>query len=252
MSASALYEGWVVHRRLAPPRRFRYPVWMTLLDMDELPEALDRHPLWSARRPAPVRVRARDFLPGDGPLADRARSVAAEQLGVAAPGPVRLLASPRVLGIGFNPVSFAYVHEEDGSPAAVIAEVTNTPWGERHRYVAPWEPGAHVARAAFAKRMHVSPFMPMEQTYELEAGAPGERLGIAIASRQDGRLVFEARLELRRRELTRGLMTRMLVRYPSSGAATLTRIYARALRMWLGGVRHHPHPRQRTEPERDA
>ena len=242
MSASALYEGWVVHRRLAPPRRFRYPVWMALLDTDELPEAFDRHPLWSARRPAPVRWRERDFLPGDGTLADRARIVAAEHLGVAPPGPVRLLASPRVLGVGFNPVSFTYLHRVDGSPAAVIAEVTNTPWGERHRYVASWKSGTPAARATFAKRIHVSPFMPMEQTYELEAGAPAERLAIAIASRQDGRQVFEARLELRRRELSRRQMTRMLARYPLSGAATLARIYGHALRMWLGGVQHHPHP----------
>jgi DUF1365 family protein len=245
MSASALYEGWVFHRRLEPPRRFRYPLWMALLDLDELPEALDRHPLWSARRPAPVRVRGRDFLPGEGTLADRARTLAAERLGVTPSGPVRLLAIPRMLGVGFNPVSFTYVHHWDGSPAAVVAEVTNTPWGERHHYVAPWDPGARAARAAFTKRMHVSPFMPMEQTYELEAGAPDERLGIAIASRQDGRQVFDARLALRRRELNGRQMTRILFRYPLSGAATLARIYAHALRMWLAGVPHHPHPKRR-------
>jgi DUF1365 family protein len=147
-----------------------------------------------------------------------------------------------MLGVGFNPVSFTYVHHRDGSPAAVVAEVTNTPWSERHRYVAPWEPGARAARAVFTKRMHVSPFMPMEQAYELEADAPDERLGIAIASRQDGRRVFEARLELRRRELSRTEMTRILARHPFSGFATLARIYAQALRMWREGAPHHSHP----------
>jgi DUF1365 family protein len=242
MNASALYEGLVTHRRFAPEQRFSYPVWMTLLDLDELPEALDRHPLWSARRPAPVRVRSRDFLPGEGPLADRARRAVAPHLGFEPQGPVRLLASPRVFGVGFNPVTFTYMHEEDGSHAAVIAEVTNTPWGERHRYLAPWEPGARAARATFAKRMHVSPFMPMEQTYELVAGAPGERLTITIDSHQGGRQVFQACLVLRRLELTRGQMTRMLVRFRSSGAATPARIYARALRLWVGGVPRHPRP----------
>ncbi len=245
MSASALYEGWVSHRRFDPERRFRHRLWMALLDLDELPGVLDRHPLWSARRPAPVRVRGRDFLPGPGALADRARAAAAEQLGVAAPGPVRVLASPRVLGAGFNPVTFTYVHRDDGSPAAVIAEVTNTPWGERHRYVAPWQAGTGSARATFAKAMHVSPFMPIEQTYELEVGEPGERLGVTIVSRQDRRRAFEARLELRRRELARGEMTRMLLRFGSSGAATLARIYAQALRIWLRGVPRFPHPEPR-------
>jgi DUF1365 family protein len=97
--------------------------------------------------------------------------------------------------------------------------------------------------------MHVSPFMQMEQVYELEAGAPDERLRIAIASHQDGRQVFDARLALRRRELNGGQMTRILLRYPFSGAVTLARIYAHALRMWLGGVPHHPHPGRR-EPTR--
>ena len=54
--------------------------------------------------------------------------------------------------------------------------------------------------------------------------------------------MLEARLELERRELTRAQMTRMLCRYRSSGAATPARIYGRALKMWLGGMRHHPHP----------
>jgi DUF1365 family protein len=248
MSGSALYEGWVHHHRSTPPRRFRYPVWMVLLDVDELPEAFDRHPLWSARRPAPVRVRGRDFLPGRGALAERARMAAAEVLGGPPPGPVLVLASPRVFGIGFNPVSFTYLHRVDGSPAAVITEVTNTPWGERHRYVAPWEQDAPAAHAAFRKRMHVSPFMPMEQTYELEAGTPRDRLGISITSSQDGLQVLETNLELRRRELTRSQMTRMLVRYPPSGAATLARIYTHALRMWLEGIGHHPHPTRRSAP----
>jgi DUF1365 family protein len=242
MSASALYEGTVFHRRHAPARRFRYPVWMALLDLDELPAALDRHPLWSARRPAPVRLRARDHLPGDGPLADRARAVVAEHLAVAPAGPVRILATPRVLGTGFNPVTFTYVHHEDSSPAAVIAEVTNTPWGERHRYVAPWRASAPSAWARFEKRMHVSPFMPMNQTYELEAGRPGESLAIAIVVRQGGRPAFEARLQLHRRELNRAEMTRMLIRHAGGGAATLARIYGQALRMWREGIPRYPHP----------
>ena len=63
MSASAIYEGWVAHRRLAPvPHSFRYRIFMPLLDLDELPEVLDPIPLWSARRPAPAWFRRRDYL----------------------------------------------------------------------------------------------------------------------------------------------------------------------------------------------
>jgi DUF1365 family protein len=253
MTASAIYEGWVAHRRLAPiENRFRYRVWMPLLDLDELPEVLDRHPLWSARRPAPLRFRAGDFLGGDLslPLAARARELVGERLGRVPAGPVRLLASPRSFGIGFNPVSFLYLHDEDGALAAVIAEVTNTPWGERHRYVAGRAGDQSVARARFRKRLHVSPFMAMEQTYELEASSPGTALTVSIRSEQDEDPIFEATLALRRRELTRRAMTRALVRYPPSAPLTLTRIYANALRLRLRGLPSHSHPaRRRRRPE---
>ena len=42
MMLSALYTGWVMHRRLRPRHhRFKYRVFAMLLDLDELP-ALDR------------------------------------------------------------------------------------------------------------------------------------------------------------------------------------------------------------------
>ena len=117
MSASAVYQGWVAHRRIGPvPHSFRYRVFMPLLDLDELPELLDRIPLWSARRPAPARFRGEDYLGGGGqPLADRARDLALAHLGRRPSGPIRLLANPRYLGVGFNPVSFYFLHAGDGN-----------------------------------------------------------------------------------------------------------------------------------------
>ena len=72
---------------------------------------------------------------------------------------MRLLANPRYLGVGFNPVSFLFLHGADGALDSVIAEVTNTPWGERPHYVLD----AHGTQdgpitGSFEKRMHVSPF----------------------------------------------------------------------------------------------
>ena len=49
---------------------------------------------------------------------------------------VQMLTSPAILGYNFNPVSFYYVWNEAGDAVdTVIAEVTNTPWGEMHYYV---------------------------------------------------------------------------------------------------------------------
>ncbi len=252
MTASAIYEGTVAHRRRTPiDHRLSYRVFMTMLDLGELPELFDRHPLWSARRPAPVRFRASDYLVDDdgiGPrdaaeLADRARALVAERTGSAAPsGPVRLLTTPRTFGVGFNPVSFYYLHDDPEGPSeAVIAEVTNTPWGGRHCYAARRR-GDEPIEASFQKRLHVSPFNPMEQTYTLRAADPGDSLSVSIANDQDGERVHDAGLSLRRTEMTRTAMSRMLMRHPTASLATLARIYSHGLKLKLKGVPHYRNP----------
>jgi DUF1365 family protein len=248
---SAIYEGWISHRRGGPVEHaFRYRLFMPLLDLERLPARLDRHPLWSARRPAPVRFRRSDFLGGsDAPLADQARDLVAERTGSRPGGPVLLLANPRFLGVGFNPASFFFLYAgEHGPLEAVIVEVTNTPWGERTTYVlergAAAGPGG-VLRGRFQKRLHVSPFMPMEQGYELSVGEPGSDLRVEIRNLEGERIVFEASLELHRRELTPARSTRILLSYPPATAATLARIYWNALRLKLKGARYHRHPLRR-------
>jgi DUF1365 family protein len=244
MSASALYEGWVSHERREPVEHsFSYRVLMTLLDLGELPGALDRHPLWSARRPAPVRFRRSDHLGNPGTsLSEAARDLVDERVGVRPGGPVRLLTTPRFMGVGFNPVSFFYLYGADGSSVeAVIAEVTNTPWGERHSYVLDGR-GGDALEGTFTKRLHVSPFMPMEQIYRWRLTEPSDELGVSIASSQGGETVFRAGLTLQRRELSRGEMSRAMLAYPPAAASTLARIYWNALKLKLKGAPYHPRP----------
>ena len=81
---------------------------------------------------------------------------------------IRLLTMPRSLGVGFNPVSFYYGFDEDGELLGLVAEVTNTPWGERHAYALPRGGGS------VDKDLHVSPFMGMDHAYDVRASVPGE------------------------------------------------------------------------------
>ena len=242
MSGSAIYEGWVTHRRLTGvPHAFRYRVFLPLFDLDELPELLDPIALWSARRPAPARFRRRDYLNGENPsLADEARTLAQAHTGRRPAGPVRLLANPRYLGVGFNPVSFYFLHDQEENLDAVIAEVTNTPWGERVTYVLDGSERRGIAiTARFAKAMHVSPFQPIDQRYEIAVSPPGQALRIRITNLQEGRPVFRAAMALRRRDLTRAAMVGALFRRPPMTLATLARIYTNALRLRLRGAPYH-------------
>jgi DUF1365 family protein len=247
MTGSAIYEGWVHHRRThSVQHAFEYRIFMPLFDLEELPELLDPIPLWSARRPAPARFRAQDHLGGGPlPLAERARDLAFARIGRRPAGPVRLLANPRYLGVGFNPVSFLFLHGEDGLGVdCVIAEVTNTPWGDRTAYVLDGRSrGADgLIRSRFEKQMHVSPFQPMDQTYEISVGEPAEGLRVSIRNLEQEREVFTATMTLRRRELTRGRMMSLLLGHPPMTVATLARIYANAWRLKRKGAPYFERP----------
>jgi DUF1365 family protein len=252
---SALYEGTVRHRRLAGPvaDEFRQRLFMTYLDLDELPELFDARLLWSARGPAPAWFRRADHL-GDPQVAlsQCVRELVAERTGVRPAGPIGLLTNLRVMGHCFNPVSFYYCFARDGQRLqSAIAHVTNTPWGESHSYVMAVERVADhgstaLATATFEKRLHVSPLMGMQQRYELRLTEPGERLAVHISSTPlgpDG-TAFDATLALVRREMTRMQMARMLARYPLLPARILARIYAHALSLRLRGGVYHSHPRR--------
>jgi DUF1365 family protein len=252
MRASAVYEGTVRHRRFEPvEHEFSYRFFLMYLDLDELPGVLDPYPLWSARRRAPARFHREDFM-GDPaqPLDECARDAVEAATGARPEGPVRLLAGLRYLGHSFNPVSFYYCFDSAGQRVeAVVADVENIPWGERHAYVlARGEREGPVLTGELDKTLHVSPLMGMDQTYAFRAGEPGERLAVHIESRpgaERGGKSFDATLNLRRRELSRPLLLGLLARYPAMSLQVVAKIYAQSLRLKLKGARYFPHPEGR-------
>jgi hypothetical protein len=162
-------------------------------------------------------------------------------LGFRPPGPVRLLTQVRSLGYAFNPVSFYYCFGADGrSLEAVVAEITNTPWGERHAYVVPAGPAG--ASQAFAKRFHVSPFFGMEQLYRWTLDLPGERLSVEMRNEEGGREVFRAVLSLRRRSWGPRALWRAALLQPLMAWKVHAAIYWQAFLLWLKRTPFHPHP----------
>jgi DUF1365 family protein len=243
VSASCIYEGTIRHRRFDPRREFSHRLALAYLDLDELEGLLGGR--LTARRPGLVRFRRRDYL-GDPalPLHRAVRGVVEEQTGVRPEGPIRLLTQLRSFGHCFNPVSFYYCFERGGDRVqALVAEVTNTPWGERHAYVIERKhPDSAALVGEFEKALHVSPFMGMDHRYEARAAMPAQTLSVHIASSRAGVTVFDATLALRRRELTRASMAAITGRYPLATARVLALIYAQALGLKLAGVPVHPHP----------
>jgi hypothetical protein len=235
-TASCIYEGTIRHRRTEPRREFHHRLALFYLDLDELPRLLGGRLL--ARRPGVLRFRRRDYLgPASVPLDEAVRDVVERSTGSRPGGRIRLLTQLRSFGHCFNPVSYYYCLDAPGKQVeAVVAEVTNTPWGERHCYVLPH------GRADFGKALHVSPFMAMDHRYTARASKPGEGLAVHIESRRGGGLAFDATLALRRRELTRRSAARVTARYPLANIRVLALIYGHALGLKLAGAPVYRHP----------
>lgn len=245
---SALYTGWVRHRRHGPrAHAFRYRLYLMYLDLAEIDRVFAGRWLWSAHRRNVVEFRRADYL-GDPtlPLDEAVRRRVHEATGHRPTGPIRLLAHLRTFGHCFNPVAFYYCYRDDGQTLdCVVAEITNTPWRERHSYVLRADAAERHGSALgwrFDKDFHVSPFLPMQRQYRWRLQPPGEALRIHMDVDAADARDFDATLVLRRRELTGAAMARALLRYPLMTMKVVAAIHWQALRLWLKRTPVHDHP----------
>ncbi len=247
LTHSAIYRGWLHHRRRTPrAHAFGYRLFMMYLDLSELPTLFAGRWLWSVGRRNLAEFRRSDYHGDPNVPLDRAvRDTAESFLGRRPNGPIRLLTHLRYYGHCFNPVSFYYGFAADGRTLDwLLAEITNTPWRERHVYLLPIEQAErHGAMAswAFDKRFHVSPFLPMACRYHWRFNTPGNRLGARMSVQAEGH-DFDAVLALRRRPATGIELARCLLEYPPMTLKTVAGIHWQALRLWLKRSPFHPHP----------
>jgi len=243
---TCFYEGTIVHRRFRPVEHsFRYRLALTMLDVDEADRLLAPRGLWSSQPFSVARFRREDHLgEPDRPLADCVKDLVETRIGRRPAGPVGLLTNFRFFGFQMNPVSFFYCYDDAGSLDAVVAEVSNTPWNERHEYVVDLQVDSN-DRPRTAKSFHVSPFMGMDMEYRWRVGVPGDVANVHIESHDDSGKLFEAALALRRVEWTAASRRRMLVSHPFATLQVFAKIYWQAFRLWMKKVPYVPHPAAR-------
>jgi hypothetical protein len=240
---SAIYFGSVVHQRHRPKKHhLRYRVFSLLLDLDEL-ESLDRGlTLFGYNRPGIFSFWDKDHGRGEKGGLRAWVSAHLADAGITAQAiRVRVLCYPRIFGYVFNPLTVYFCEDGDGRLLALLYEVCNT-FKERHTYVIPAAGITEGAvRHSCSKAMYVSPFMPMDCTYDFDITPPGERVTISISEHDlDGKLLF-ASFSGKHSPLTDGTLSRALFTYPLMTMKVMAGIHWEALRLWLKGVPIHRH-----------
>lgn len=245
---SALYVGSVTHHRLRPKaHRLRYRIFSFLLDIDELPNLSLRMRFFSLDRFNLFAFRSTDHLFAGADLRSQIESILRDAGMAPDGGAIRLLAMPRILGYGFNPLSIFFCHRADGALRATLYEVNNT-FGQRHCYLFPVDPARVVHTHACAKDFYVSPFMDMDLTYAFRIQPPDQAYSISISVSDAEGVMLAATQNMRRRPLNDRELLRVFFTHPLLTLKVIAGIHVEALWIWLKGVALHvrPPPPERT------
>ncbi|MGP9802427.1 DUF1365 domain-containing protein [Rheinheimera sp. NSM] len=238
----AVYQGEVGHLRLTPRRHgFSYPLAHYWLDCT----ALNSHSLAAKginyERFGALSFRRKDYVAGaDTVYAAVCRKVA-ELGGSITPAKVFILTPLANWGLYFSPLTLYYCYDEHDNFCYLLAEVTNTPWNERHYYLQIIVAGQQYYQ--HRKAFHVSPFHPLDMQYHWQISPPADNLRCSIANSQADKQIFSAWISLQRHELTAKWKRSWLIRQPWQNVQVVLRIYWHALKLYFKGVPVHAHPK---------
>ena len=245
MRPDSVATGSVWHRRHLPrTHAFRYRMWLSLLDVDEIGTRFRESRLWSLERFNLVSLRRTDYIePHDLELGDAVRQRVERHSGFRPSGRVRMLTHLRQWGMCFNPVTFYFCASTRGDLQAIVADIHNTPWNERHVYVldARRQPGPEF-RFEFDKEFHVSPFLPMDMRYDWRFRYEPERIDVHMRVMRGDAECFSTGMRLTLDEMTRRRMITMPLRFPFMTLRVVAGIYYQALRLWLKRIPFISHP----------
>jgi len=259
--ASAIYTGKVRHRRFSPKQHtFEYDVFMMYLDTREVEEVFSLSRFWSLKNLAPAQFKRTDFhidknsienisknhlqknqLPA---IDESVRTTVASKLGMRPTGPIRMLVNLRYWGVSMNPISTYYCFNDSGEKLiAILAEVHNTPWNERHAYVLTGADFSHKQHVEFTKEFHVSPFNPITMNYRWQSTTPSETLALHLENWQGNQKIMDATMALAREEITTNSLNKILIRFPWMTVKVIGAIYWQALKLWWKGTPLFDHPK---------
>lgn len=246
---SAIFQGVLMHNRVRPKKhRFSYNVVSWLIDLDELDILNNNYRFFSRNRLNLISFHDSDY--GDGsetPLKTQINQLLMSA-GLASADRIQLLCYPRVLGYVFNPLSVYYCFISS-QLTSIVYEVSNT-FGERHSYVISAEEAKQeeaVHRQMATKKLHVSPFFPMDCYYHFKTRIPNEQIQLSITLHDRQGKLFAAVLSGIRQEINDQKILWTSFRLPLQTIKVVAAIHWEALRLWVKGIqiiRHVPQNRR--------
>jgi len=238
----AVYQGEVGHLRLSPREHgFSYPLAHYWLDCAALePVSLAQKGIRFERFGA-LSYRRKDYLAGHNDLQQAVINKLTELGGDIPIEHVFVLTPLANWGLYFSPITLYYCYDKQSTLSYLLAEVTNTPWNERHYYLQTITAGQQ--HYQHQKAFHVSPFHPMDMQYHWQITSPDTDLLCSIRNIQADKQIFSAWISLQRHELNQQWRRRWLIRQPWQNVQVVLRIYWHALKLWLKGVPVHAHPK---------
>ena len=230
-----------MHMRLKPKRHyFRYNVFSLFLDIDKLVEFDKTSWFFRLNKWGLVSLYERDH--GDRNTL-RLRDWVdkkLEKLGFMRPEKVYLLSFPRILGLGFSPLSVFFCYSKN-KLYSVIYEVKNT-YGEQIEYILESQPDPDGrVRHSHKKNMYVSPFIDMAQTYHFTIMPPDQKLSIRINERDKDGLLLIASQTGRFQDFNDWTLAKAFFCYPLMLAKVLILIHWNALILYVKRVKIVPY-----------
>ncbi len=240
LNTPQLCLGQVRHTRLQPRRHaFSYGIYYLRLPLRSMGDGGFTSRLLSRNRWNVLSFRDRDHGDGQQPLLAWIDGLLRQHGVLDADGEIWLQTMPRVLGYVFNPISFWFCHQRDGSLRAVLCDVRNT-FGERHMYLL--ETGAAIpygSELSAKKIFHVSPFCRVEGAYRfrfMRSQRAAERHLACVDYDDERGPLLKTSLSGQAHVISDLAVAGAFLAHPLMSFGVVFKIHWQALRLWLRRV----------------
>lgn len=190
----------------------------------------------------PLRFVETDYIKNDpSSLSQRIRNKVTELNGYCEIERVTMLVQVRCFGIYFSPVNFYFCYDKQNQCTQMLAEVSNTPWNERHYYLIDLKVQSD---AVTKKAFQVSPFMDLSMDYVWKVSPPDEREKLlvqienrAVANNGDREnKLFTAKLVMTKRPFNTKELVNIWLKMPVMTIKVVLAIYWQAIKLFAKKV----------------